>query len=101
MILLLPWVVCAPAYGQVSSLKESPGNDEDEIRASLLRFSKQYLEVVPADGFFYHMTMEEAYDWQDEFIELLKPTLGGVIKGSSLRLTFVEGCNNEMICLDH
>ncbi|MBN1626507.1 MAG: hypothetical protein JW944_08270 [Deltaproteobacteria bacterium] len=61
----------------------SPGYSSDsgeaEIRASLLRFSRQYLEVKPADGFYYKMTMKEAYKWQDDFIDLLKPTLGGVI----------------------
>jgi 2-keto-4-pentenoate hydratase len=79
IILLVLLVVYSCSHQQPSSTKDSSGIPESDIRASLLRFSKQFLDVNPADAFLYKMTIEEAYKWQDEFIKLLQPTLGKVI----------------------
>lgn len=77
--LLALLAVYSCSYRQSFSSKDLPESNEADIRASLLRFSKQYLEIIPSDGFYYKMTTEEAYKWQDEFVKLLQPKLGGVI----------------------
>jgi 2-keto-4-pentenoate hydratase len=79
VILLVSFFVYSCSYCLSFASEESPQTAEPDIRASLLKVAKQYLDVTPADSFSYNMTMEEAYKWQNEFMKLLEPELGKVI----------------------
>ena len=61
--------VCVPAAEDASG---------DRIRVSVEQMANDFLHLRAMQGFPYEVTLTEAYRWQDEFVEFLRPTLGGV-----------------------
>jgi len=49
------------------------------IRRDLEQMADDFVNMRMMQGFQYDMTLEEAYRWQDEMVEILEPALGGVV----------------------
>lgn len=56
----------------------SPGRDE-QIRAELEQMADDFINLRMMQGFHHEMPLDEAYRWQDEMVEIMRPHLGGVV----------------------
>ena len=72
---LLAGVVCA---GSALSQADSPADDA-EVRAAVGAMLDDFLNVRAIRPFAPEFSLEEAYRWQDELVELLRPTWGEVV----------------------
>ncbi|MCY3564618.1 MAG: hypothetical protein OXH27_00390 [Gammaproteobacteria bacterium] len=72
---LLVGVVCA---GSALSQADSPA-DEAEVRAAVGAMLDDFLNVRAIRPFAPELSLEEAYRWQDELVEMLRPTWGEVV----------------------
>lgn len=52
---------------------------DDAIRAELEVMAHDFMSLQPIQGFAYEMSLEEAYRWQDEFVEIISPSMGRVV----------------------
>ena len=55
-----------------------PASDE-EIRADLTQMAEDFVNLREMQGFLHEMTLEDAYRWQDEMVEIMEPAMGGVV----------------------
>ena len=55
-----------------------PASD-DEIREELAQMADDFVNLREMQGFLHEMTLEEAYRWQDEMVEIMEPAMGGVV----------------------
>jgi len=66
--------------GSVLSQADSPVNaDEAEVRAAVEAMLDDFLNVRAIRPFAPQLSLEEAYRWQDELVEMLRPTWGEVV----------------------
>lgn len=56
-----------------------PATPEPQIRAELARMADDFLNYREMQGFAHEMSLEEAYRWQDEMAEMMRPALGAVV----------------------
>ena len=77
--LLLIVVACA----FVACSGERPGQDagsrDVRIRAELEQMADDFVNLRMMQGFQHEMTLEEAYRWQDEMVEIMRPDMGEVV----------------------
>ena len=52
---------------------------EAEIRAAVAAMADDFLNGRPVRPFAPELSLEEAYRWQDEMVEMLRPTLGDLV----------------------
>ena len=55
-----------------------PASD-DEIREELAQMADDFVHLREMQGFLHEMTLEDAYRWQDEMVEIMQPAMGGVV----------------------
>lgn len=53
--------------------------EEQMIRAELQAMSDDFVNLRMMQGFDHEMTLAEAYRWQDEMVEIMRPSLGEVV----------------------
>lgn len=53
--------------------------DDAAIRAELEQMADDFVNLRMMQGFDHEMPLEEAYRWQDEMVEIMRPTLGDVV----------------------
>lgn len=53
--------------------------DDKQIRADLEQMADDFFEFRMMQGFNHEMSLAEAYRWQDEMVEIMRPTMGGVV----------------------
>ena len=74
---LLAGMLCA---GSAPAQTDSPANtNEAEIRAAVEALVDDFLNVRTIRPFEPELSLEEAYHWQDELVEMLRPTFGEVV----------------------
>jgi 2-keto-4-pentenoate hydratase len=49
------------------------------IREEIQKMADDWVNFRMMQGFHHQMPLDEAYRWQDQMIEILRPTLGGVV----------------------
>ena len=64
--------------GTALAQSEAP-EDESEIRAAVAAMLDDFLSNRPVRPFAPELSLEEAYRWQDELVEMLRPTLGELV----------------------
>ena len=52
---------------------------EQRIRADLTEMANDFVNLRRMRGFHHRMSLEEAYRWQDEMVEIMRPTMGEVV----------------------
>ncbi len=52
--------------------------EEAAIRADLQQMAEDFVSLRQMQGFPYEMPLADAYHWQDEMVEIMRPMLGGV-----------------------
>ncbi len=68
-------LVCAGnALGQAEATA-----DESDVRAAVAAMADDFLNVRAIRPFAPELSLQEAYRWQDETVELLRPTMGDVV----------------------
>ena len=72
---MLAGLLCA---GVALAQSEAPA-DESEIRAAVAAMADDFLNNRTVQPFAPQLTLEEAYRWQDEMVEILGTTLGDVV----------------------
>lgn len=72
MLAALVWSANAPAQSDAPA-------DESETRAAVAALVDDFLNDRPVQPFAPELSLEEAYRWQDELVEMLRPTLGEVV----------------------
>ena len=83
--IVIPAIVCALLAVTVwaGSARAQPDSaayaDEVEIRAAVEALIDDFLNVRAIRPFEPALTLEEAYRWQDETVEMLRPTFGEVV----------------------
>ena len=53
--------------------------DESDVRAAVAAMADDFLNVRAIRPFAPELSLEQAYRWQDETVELLRPTMGDVV----------------------
>lgn len=53
--------------------------DDKQIRADLEQMANDFFEFRMMQGFDHEMSLAEAYRWQDEMVEIMRPTMGGIV----------------------
>ena len=53
--------------------------DDEQIRAELEQMSDDFVSFRMMQGFDHEMPLAEAYRWQDEMVEIMRPAMGGVV----------------------
>lgn len=53
--------------------------DDEQIRAELEQMSDDFVSFRMMQGFDHEMPLAEAYRWQDEMVEIMRPVMGGVV----------------------
>jgi 2-keto-4-pentenoate hydratase len=51
----------------------------EQIRKELEQMADDFVNMRMMQGFEHEMPLEEAYRWQDEMVEIMRPTLGDVV----------------------
>jgi 2-keto-4-pentenoate hydratase len=62
-----------------SPVAEAAELREQRIRADLTDMANDFVNLRMMMGFQHAMSLEEAYRWQDEMVEIMRPTLGEVV----------------------
>jgi 2-keto-4-pentenoate hydratase len=53
--------------------------DDEQIRAELVQMADDFFNFRMMKGFDHDMSLAEAYRWQDEMVEIMRPTMGGIV----------------------
>jgi len=53
--------------------------DDEQIRAELEQMSDDFVSLRMMQGFDHEMPLAEAYRWQDEMVEIMRPAMGGIV----------------------
>ena len=53
--------------------------DDRAITAELVRMADDFVNVRMMQGFLHEMPLDEAYRWQDEMVDIMRPALGDVV----------------------
>lgn len=53
--------------------------DDEQIRAELKQMADDWVSFRMMQGFDHEMSLAEAYAWQDEMVEIVRPMLGGIV----------------------
>ena len=53
--------------------------DDAAIRLELEQMADDFLNLRMLKGFHHEMSLEEAYRWQDEMVEIMRPAMGEVV----------------------
>lgn len=64
--------------GNAMAQAEAPAN-ESEVRAAVAAMVDDFLDNRAVRPFAPELSLEDAYRWQDEMVELLRPTMGNVV----------------------
>lgn len=73
------WPVASLTIFLLACSEVPPSSDDASIRAELERMADDFMERRPIRGFHHEMSLAEAYRWQDEFVKIISPSLGGVV----------------------
>jgi 2-keto-4-pentenoate hydratase len=71
-------IVFAVFAASCGKAPEAP-SDNAVIVAELEQMADDFVNRRPIKGFAHEMSLSEAYRWQDQFVEIISPSLGGVI----------------------
>ena len=55
------------------------GDEEGRIREEVVRMADDFVHLRMLTGFVHEMPLAEAYRWQDELVETLRPAMGEVV----------------------
>jgi len=58
---------------------EAADNRDARIRAELVQMADDFVHFRMMQGFHHPMSLAEAYRWQDEMVEIMRPALGEVV----------------------
>jgi 2-keto-4-pentenoate hydratase len=53
--------------------------DDEQIRAELVQMADDFFSFRMMQGFDHDLSLAEAYRWQDEMVEIMRPTMGGIV----------------------
>jgi 2-keto-4-pentenoate hydratase len=53
--------------------------DDEQIRVELRQMADDFVNFRMMQGFDHDMTLAQAYLWQDEMVEIMRPAMGGVV----------------------
>ena len=62
-----------------TSAEDARPSEDDPIRAEVARMADDFVNLRMLTGFVHQMPLAEAYRWQDEFVEILRPEMGEVV----------------------
>ena len=77
LLVLVSLPGCAPTGG--SGPAQVPRAAEDALRAEVVRMADDFVNLRMLTGFVHEMPLSEAYRWQDELVEILRPEMGGIV----------------------
>ena len=53
--------------------------DDEQIRAELVQMADDFFSFRMMQGFDHDLSLAEAYRWQDEMVDIMRPTMGGIV----------------------
>lgn len=65
--------------GTAGGSDTAPPTRNEQIRAELEQMADDFVNLRMMQGFHHEMPLDEAYRWQDEMVEIMRPHLGDVV----------------------
>lgn len=76
---ILTLIFLASLAGCQRTPQTAAADVDSQIRAELVRMADDFINMRMMQGFSHDMTLEEAYRWQDEMVQIMRPALGEVV----------------------